>query len=123
MKEEKESNKVNILISSYKKDILQRIFGGKGGKTFLYALIICLGRGLLGKFFFNETFLYAFFYPILIIAMVSVVYISLKLISFKNAKLAKILEKYIFNIFLTFLIFILLLVFILVLNKFLHFLF
>lgn len=78
-KKGEESNKVKNLISSYRTDILQRIFGSKGGKTLLYTIIaVCFGRGLIGKFVFHETFLYAFFYPLIIIGIVSVIYVTLK---------------------------------------------
>ncbi|MDU5105860.1 hypothetical protein [Clostridium sp.] len=117
-----ESNKVKNLISSYRTDILQRIFGAKGGKNLLYTIIIvCFGRGLIGKFVFHETFIYAFFYPLIIVGIVSVIYVTLKVINFKNIKLAKILEKIIFIVGSTFLILIILLLIVLVLNKLLHF--
>lgn len=121
-KKGEDSSNVKKLISSYRKDILHRIFGAKGGKSLLYTIISgCFVRGLIGKFIFHETFLYAFFYPIIIVGIVSVIYITLKVISFKNVKLAKILDKIIFIAGSTFLILILLLVIVLVLNKLLHF--
>ena len=73
------------------------------------------------KLAFHETFLYAFFYPLIIVAIVSVIYATLKVINFKSVKLAKILDKIIFIVGFTFLTLILLLVIVLVLNKLLHF--
>ena len=72
-KKGEESNKVQNLISSYRTDILQRVFRAKGGKNLLYTIIaVCFGRGLIGKFVFHETFLYAFFYPLIITGGVSI---------------------------------------------------
>ena len=117
-----ESNNMKKLISDYRTDILQRVFGAKGGKSLLYTVIaVCFGRGLIGKLAFHETFLYAFFYPLIIVGIVSVIYATLKVINFKNVKLAKILDKIIFIVGFTFLTLILFLVIVLVLNKLLHF--
>lgn len=121
-KKGEESNNVKNIISSYITDILQRVFGAKGVKNLLYTIIaVCFVRGLIGKFVFHETFLYAFFYPLIIVGIVSVIYVILKVISFKNVKLAKILNKIIVIVSSTFLILILLLVIVSVLNKLLHF--
>lgn len=121
-KKREEFNKVKNLISNYKIDILQRMFGVKGGKKLLYTIIaFCFGRGLIGKFLFHETFLYAFFYPLIIVGIVSVKYVIIEVISFKNVKLAKILDKIIFIVCCTFLVLILLLIIVLFLNNLLHF--
>lgn len=121
-KKREEFNKVKNLISNYKRDILKRMFGADGGKKLLYGIIItCFGRGLIGKFLFHETFLYAFFYPLIIVGIVSVPYVIIGGIRFKNVKLAKILDEIIFSVCCTFLLLILLLIFVLLLNNLLHF--
>ncbi|MBK1812839.1 hypothetical protein JHL18_19645 [Clostridium sp. YIM B02505] len=120
-KQEK-TNKTEDLISSYREDILQRYFRAKGGKALLYSIIvICLGRGLIGTFFFHQSFLYAFLYPLIVIGFVSVLYVILKLISFKSPKISKILDKILLIVCCTILILVFLLLIILLLNKFLHF--
>jgi hypothetical protein len=122
LNKEEETNKIKNLILSYRTDILQRTFGARGGKTLLYTIFaVCLGRGLIGKFVFHETFLYAFFYPLIIVGIVSVVYVALKVIGFKNAKVAHTLEKILFIVCSVFLTLVFLLLIVVLLNSFLHF--
>jgi hypothetical protein len=119
---EEETNKIKNLVSSYRTDILERTFGAKGGKTLLYTIFaVCLGRGLIGKFVFHETFLYALSYPLIIVGIVSIVYVTLKVVGFKNAKLAHTLEKVLFIVCSIFLTLVFLLLIVLILNSLLHF--
>lgn len=121
-KMEQEGSKFKNLISDYRTDIFQRYFGAKGGKALLFGIIVvCLGRGLIGKFMFQQTFLYSFFYPLIIIGIVSIIYLTLKLISFKSTKAAHILSGILLIVCCAFLALVFLLLFILILNKFLHF--
>ncbi|GFP77007.1 hypothetical protein [Clostridium fungisolvens] len=115
-------NKIEDLVSSYRKDVLQRYFGEKGGKNLLYSIIgICLLRGLIGKFAFHQPFLYSFLYPLILVGLVSVLYITLKLISFKSPKISKILSGILLIACCTILILVFLLLIVLLLNKLLHF--
>lgn len=110
------------LISDYRTDILQRCFGAEGGKTFIFTVIVvCLGRGLIGKFIFREQFLYSFFYPLIIVGSVSIIYIALKLISFKSHKVGQILSQILFIICCTILGLVVLILIILILNKLFYF--
>jgi hypothetical protein len=119
---EEKTNKIEDVVSTYRTEILQRYFGAKGGKTLLYSIIvICLGRGLIGKFVFHQTFLYSFSYPLIIVGVVSVLYITIKLISFKSTKAAQIISGTLLVVCSIFLILVFLLLIILILNKFLHF--
>lgn len=119
---EEKGNRFNKIISDFIMDIFQHYFGAKGGKALLYSIIaICLGRGLIGKLLFGESFLYAFFYPLIIIAIVSVIYLPLRLISFKSPKVAEILTGIITVVCLIFLASVLLLLIISILNSIFHF--
>ncbi|MPM81916.1 hypothetical protein SDC9_128973 [bioreactor metagenome] len=121
-KMEQEGSKFKNLILDYRTDIFQRYFGAKGGKTLLFGVIVvCLGRGLIGSFMFQQPFLYSFFYPLIIIGIISTIYLTLKLISFKRTKAAHILSGILLIVCCAFLAVVFLLLFILILNKFFHF--
>ncbi|KGK90123.1 hypothetical protein DP68_01490 [Clostridium sp. HMP27] len=121
-KMEQEGSKFKNLILDYRTDIFQRYFGAKGGKTLLFGVIVvCLGRGLIGRFMFQQPFLYSFFYPLIIIGIISTIYLTLKLISFKSTKAAHILSGILLIVCCAFLALVFLLSVILILNKFFHF--